>query len=361
MKNLWNYIKDKSYYFLGGTVIIIILLIIITSCSGGNGNDYEAIEEKMVSAAKKYYENNKDHLPKEEGNSVKVTISSLVESELMKEVTDPKDSSNECSGYVEVTKVDDEYSYVPFLTCKGNYEPEYLVDKIKKVKTDELGNGVYTIGNEYVYRGSDVNNYVSFNDLTWRIIKVDENNDIKLVLATRTNESYSWDTKYNPEREDYSGNTSDYLLTDIRKTLNDYYDQTFTKESKSKIVAKNLCIGKYALTDQFSTEKECSIIKENEKIGLLNPSDYQNASLDSNCTNLDSMSCVNRNYLASEDIYTWTLNTSSENSYKVMYLNETIDESTASNQRRINPVIYLSGKVITNDGDGSLEKPYVIK
>ena len=182
MKNLWNYIKDKSYYFLGGTVIIIILLIIITSCSGGNGNDYEAIEEKMVSAAKKYYENKKDHLPKEEGNSVKVTISSLVESELMKEVTDPKDSSNECSGYVEVTKVDDEYSYVPFLTCKGNYEPEYLVDKIKKVKTDELGNGVYTIGNEYVYRGSDVNNYVSFNDLTWRIIKVDENNDIKLVL-----------------------------------------------------------------------------------------------------------------------------------------------------------------------------------
>lgn len=360
MKNLWNYIKDRSYYFLGGTVIIIILLIIITSCSGG-GNSYESIEEKMVSAAKKYYENNKDHLPKEEGNSVKVTISSLVESELMKEVTDPKDSSNECSGYVEVTKIGDEYSYIPFLTCKGNYEPEYLVDKIKKVKTDELGNGVYTIGNEYVYRGSDVNNYVSFNDLTWRIIKVDENNDIKIVLATRTDESYSWDTKYNPDRGNYSGNTSDYLLTDIRKILNDYYDETFTKESKSKIVTQNLCIGRYLLTDPFSSEKECSIIKENEKVGLLNPSDYQNASLDLNCTNLDSMSCVNRNYLASDDIFTWTLNASSENTYKVIYLNETLSETSASNQRRINPVIYLSSKVITSSGNGSKEKPYVIK
>lgn len=361
MKNLWSFIKDKSYYFLGGTLIVIILLVIITSCTGGNGNSYDAIENKMVSAAKSYYENRKDALPKEEGGTVKVTISSLVEAELLKEVIDPKNSSNTCSGYVEVTKIEKEYSYVPFLICKGNYEPTYLSDKIKETKQDELGNGVYMIGNDYVYRGEDVNNYVSFNDLLWRIVKVDESGDIKLVLAKYTTDGYAWDTKYNSESEDNSGNTTNYLLTDIRKTLNTYYDETFTKESKAKMVPKDICVGKYLLTDAFSTEKECSVIKENEKVSLLNVSDYQNASLDSACVNLSSRECANRNYLASDDIYTWTLNSSSEKTYKVMFIYTTIDESYASNERKLNPVIYLSNKVITNAGSGTLDDPYIIK
>ncbi len=361
MKNLWNFIKDKSYYFLGATVVIIILLVIITSCSGGNGSSYESIENKMVSAAKSYYEKKENLLPKQEGGTVKVTISSLVEAELLKEVTDPKDSSNNCSGYVEVTKVEDDYTYTPFLTCKGNYEPQYLTDKIKNTTTDELGNGVYLIGSDYVYKGEDVKNYVSFNDLLWRIVKVDENGDIKLVLSKYTTEAYAWDTKYNSESEDNSGNTTNYLLTDIRKTLNTYYDETFTKESKAKMVSKNICVGKYLLTDAFSTEKECSVIKENEKVSLLNASDYQNASLDTGCVNLNSRECVNRNYLASDDIYTWTLNSSSENTYKVMFIYTTIDESYASNERKLNPVIYLSNKVITNAGDGTMENPFIIK
>ena len=105
MKNLLDYIKDKSYYLLGGTVLIIILLIVISSCSSGNGGSYASIENKMIVAAKKYYSNNKNALPKLEGSQVRVTISTLVDKELLKEVKDPKDKSNLCSGYVEVTKV----------------------------------------------------------------------------------------------------------------------------------------------------------------------------------------------------------------------------------------------------------------
>ncbi len=361
MKNLWNFIKDKSYYFLGGTIIIIILLIIISSCSGGNGSSYEEIENKMVIAAKNYYKNRKEILPKQNGDIVKVTISTLVESELLKEVKDPKDSSNSCSGYVEVTKIEDDYSFVPFLTCEGNYEPKYLKDVIKNEKTDELGNGVYSVGNSFIYRGEELNNYVLFNDLLWRIVKVDDNGDIKLVLATYTQDIYPWDTKYNPESGYNSGNTTDYLLTDIRKTLNAYFEETFTKENKAKIVSKNICIGKYLITDDFSIEKECSIIKENEKISLLNPSDYQMASLDNGCTNLNSMECINRNYLSDGNIFTWTLNPLAENTYKVIYIYDSIGETYANNSKRLNPVIYLSSKVIINQGDGTFDNPYKIK
>lgn len=360
MKNLLSYIKDKSYYLLGGTVLIIILLVVISSCSS-NGGSYSSIENKMVTAAQKYYANNKNLLPKVDGSQVRVTISTLVDKELLKEVKDPKNKNNLCSGYVEVTKVSKDYSYIPFLTCKGNYEPEYLADKIKKVKQDELGNGVYEINGEYIYRGDDVNNYVSFNGMIFRIIKIDSSNDIKIVSNERTTDYYSWDSKYNSERKQNVGNTENYLLTDIRKSLKEYYNSTFTKENKAKIVSKTLCVGKYSLKDAFSTEKECAITKENEKIGLLNLMDYKNASLDSGCSNLKSGECTNRNFLASENIDTWSLNSSSDDTYHVMYISGEIDESNASNQKRVNPVVYLSNKVITNKGNGSLKNPYIIK
>ncbi len=361
MKNIIDFIKDKSYYFLGGTVIIFILLIIIGSCSNNSGGSYEAIENKMVSAAKEYYANRKDRLPKEENGTVKVTIGTLVEAELINEVVDPSDKSNTCSGYVEVTKVGEEYSYLPFLTCKGNYEPKYLKDIVKDVKQDEYGNGVYTIGNELVYRGDDVDNYVSFNNQLWRIVKVDNEGDIKLVLAENTKESYIWDSAYNSEKGSNVGITSDFLHTNMRKVLNIYYENNFDNDSKAKIVTKKLCMGGYLEGDSFSVEKECSIVKEDEKVVLLNATDYQNASLGTNCLKLNSPECSNYNYLAASEINTWIINTYSENSYEVYYLNGSIEKVRANNARKINPVIYLTSKVVVNTGEGTIESPFIIK
>ena len=366
MKNIVEYIKEKSYYLLGGIVVVIILLIIINACSNSSGNKYEKIEQKMVSAAQNYYANHKKNLPKEENNTVKVTISTLIEAELLKEVKDPNNKDQDCSGYVEVTKVGKEYSYIPFLVCKGNYEPKYLTDIIKESKQDEYGNGVYEMNGEYIYRGDDVKNYVSFNNQLWRIVKIDSEGDIKLVLANYTEDEYTWDDSYNSERKESVGITTDYLHTDIRKTLNDYYKTNFDKDAKAKIVSKNICIGKYDIddytSDSFSTEKECSIVKENEKIGLLVATDYKNACLNEKCVNVESSECKNRNYLSNdEEFNTWLLSTTSKNTYKVLFLSGKIDRSTASNDKRINPVIYLTNKSIILTGMGTSKKPYVVK
>ena len=362
MKKIIDYLKDKIYYILAATVLIIVILVIINACSNGSGNDYEDIENDMVNAAKEYYQARKNRLPKEDDSTVEVSIGTLIDAELIDEITDPKDSSQTCSGHVEVTKVGKDYSYTPFLTCKGNYEPKYLTDIIKDVKTDEYGNGVYKMGDELVYRGDDVNNYVSFNNQLWRIVKVDSEGDIKLVSAVRTEESYAWDDAYNSERESEVGITADYLHTNIRKVLNDYYEENFTTDSKAKIVSKDLCVGKYAEQDEFSVEKECSIKKEDEKIGLLNLMDYKNASLDSKCTKLSSNECSNYNYLANtEEFNTWTLNSSSIDTYRVYYIFEVVKRSNASNTKRFNPVVYLTSDVIISDGNGTSEKPYIVK
>ena len=338
MKNIIEYIKDKSYYLLGGIVVVIILLIIINACSNGSGNKYEKIEQKMVSAAQNYYASHKKNLPKEESGTVKVTINTLIEAELLKEVKDPNNKDQDCSGYVEVTKVGKEYSYTPFLVCKGNYEPKYLTDIVKESKQDEYGNGVYEMGGEYVYRGDDVKNYVSFNNQLWRIVKVDSEGDIKLVLSKYTEDTYPWDDSYNSDKGDSSGITTDYLHTNIRKVLSNYYNSNLSRDSKAKIVSKNLCIGKYLITDEFSSEKECSVIKENEKIGLLTVNDYHLASLDSNCVILKNKECANRNYLSDTSYFnTWSLSTASENTYKVYSISKTISEMYASTSKRINP------------------------
>lgn len=357
-----DFIKDKSYYLLGGTVVILIIIILVASCANKNtGTSYEKIEEKMKLAAKNYYDARKDKLPKEDGGVVKVNIGTLVDAELLDEIKDPKDSTNLCTGYVEVTKVGEEYSYSPFLNCKGNYEPKYLTDVIKNVKTDEYGNGVYNLNGEYVYRGKDVNNYLKFDDKLWRIVKIDKDGDIKIVSAEPTEDSYPYDTAYNSESEDNSGITTDYLKTDIRKTLNDYYNDNFSKEAKSKVVKKKLCVGGYLLTDAFSYDKECSKLTDYEYIGLLNISDYQNASLSTNCKTLEDRECANYNYLSYYKFNSFFINSSSKNSYYILYLSDNIYESYASTELRINPVINITCKSIKKSGDGTVENPFTIK
>ena len=116
------------------------------------------------------------------------------------------------------------------------------------------------------------------------------------------------------------------------------------------------------ITDEFSNEKECSVVKENEKIGLLTANDYHLASLDSNCVTLKSRECANRNYLADSSYFnTWLLSTASENTYKAYSISKTISEMYASTSKKINPTIYLSQKVVVLDGKGKESLPYIIK
>ena len=367
MKNIIEYAKDKIYYIMGITIVIIIILIIISSCSSKKIRSYSSIEEDMQYAAEKYYSTRENRLPKTNGGTVKVTLSTLIDAGLMDEVTDPKNSKNTCSGYVIVTKVSKEYTYTPFLSCKDNYEPKYLLDIVKSSSIDEYGNGVYLKNGEYIYKGKDVRNYVEFNDKLWRIIKVDTSGDIKLVLVSKTDEYYLWDSAYNSVENEKSGITTNYTNTDIRRALKSYY-KTFSKEAKSVIVAKNICIGGYDITDDSynyvgpapSIEKECSAIKENEYVGLLNVSDYINASTDENCTTILNKSCNNYNYLNNEEINTWTLNRVTNSTSKVFYIDEEIDYKKAYNNKKINPVIYVKN-VIISEGKGTSTNPYVLK
>ena len=63
----------------------------------------------------------------------------------------------------------------------------------------------------------------------------------------------------------------------------------------------------------------------------------------------------------SDEFRTWLLNSSSKNTYEVLYLDEDINISMASRSKKINYVIYVSDKTIILSGNGSYNKPYLVK
>lgn len=66
---------------------------------------------------------------------------------------------------------------------KSKNKTKNTTDLYELVKNSEIkyGDGLYNNGNEYVYKGVNVNNYVIYSNILWRIIKI-EDNKISLVM-----------------------------------------------------------------------------------------------------------------------------------------------------------------------------------
>ena len=357
---MMEFLKDKIYYIMGGTILLLVILILISSCSS-SGGDYSSIEEKMKSAAMNYYKERKKLLPKEQNEVVKVSLSTLIEAELIKEVYDPKNSANKCDGYVEVYNSNGEYVYVPFLVCKGNYEPNYLNEKIKADTPNELGDGVYEIDGEYRYRGENVNNYVEFNNSMWRIIKVDQDGDIKIArLFENKDERYVWDNTYNPEKDSTTGLNTDFQTSNTRRILKGYYD-ALSKEAKVRLVPKTLCVGSYSMNSNIDKDNDCVYQIENQYFVMVTLLDVKYASTNENCVKVSSEECNNRNYLTKDKINGWLGAVDSETNYNVYYYNYGVFKGRASTDKRVPQVVYLTGKTLTVNGIGTKEKPYTLK
>ncbi len=355
-----EFLKDKIYYIMGGTILLLVILIVISSCSNSNG-DYSSIEENMKNAATNYYKERNKLLPKEEGGVVKVSLSTLIEAELIKEIYDPKNSANKCDGYVEVYNSKGEYVYVPFLVCKGNYEPNYLNEKVKADTPNELGDGVYEIDGEFRYRGENVKNYVKFNDSVWRIIKVDSQGDIKIVrIFENDDQRYAWDTTYNPVRDSETGLNTDFQTSNTRRVLKGYYD-SLSKEAKVRLVPKTLCVGAYGENSNIEKANDCVYQIENQYFVMITLLDVKYASTNDKCVKVSSIECNNRNYLTQDKINGWIGAVDSETNYKVFSYNYGVYVTSASAQKRIPQVVYLTGKTLTVEGNGTKETPYILK
>ena len=136
-----------------------------------------------------------------------------------------------------------------------------------------------------------------------------------------------------------------------------------SKKNASKLVGYKLCVGKVDINQTVNNNTyECSKVIENTKIGLLTVSDYMSASTDSNCINPTSYSCKNYNYLVKSASW-WLVSASTSSTYETYIVSSfgIIEKAKSSRVARVRPVIHLSSNTKYTSGNGTEQKPYVIK
>ena len=171
-----------------------------------NKIEYIELENKLQNATYKYVKRNQKLLPKTTEKVVKIKLDTLIANKYIKEIHALENSSVVCNGYVEITKKFEDkkdYRYTPYLKCGNYYETKVIAEYIK---TNEPivkdGDGLYLLStndesSSYYFRGEDPNNYIILDENPYRILEIDDNNNLKLIAMKRTRRSYKWDDRYN--------------------------------------------------------------------------------------------------------------------------------------------------------------------
>lgn len=363
---------DKKFLIMAGCiillpVIVIIFMAIIQGCSNGK-TTYDKYEKNMISAMKNYVED-KGNEPKEEGSAVVVELSKLVDEGYIKS-TEKALGDDSCKGSVTARRngsVIEEnnggfVNYTVSLEC-DEYKTNSLENSIMNDLTSS-GSGLYKQGNEYIFKGDEVNNHIMFFEKEYRIVSMDKNGIVKLMKEeSEATEDY-WDIKYNIDTNTSSGKNI-YADSQMLKSLVEIYNnpKRISEKAREHIVSKDICVGARDIANlSLNNDSECTSVLENQVITLLGVTDYANASLDPYCIDLSSKSCRNYNYMRKLFLDSWTYTAVSNNSYEAYYIHNGLVKHQSANQySSYSIVIYIDGDEILSSGKGSEKEPYVIK
>lgn len=358
----------KKLFIIAVSFVLIIILILVGALLYNKmlySKTHSEVEVIMENAAERYFDRYEEKLPKEINNQTTVSAKTLVKTGLMKDLEDYlKDSS--CTGEVTATKIDDKnYRYSTILDCGEDYKTITLNEYINEnVEITTTGEGLYELNNELVYRGEIVNNYLKLNGNIYRIVKFVDGHPV--VILTEITENTSWDTQYNVTTGANTG-INDYNTSSIKNYLNNMYKgndegSLLSEKTRLLVTSYNVSIGKRCNDDTNKTgELENAMTFNDQYIGLLPLNDYLNASLDTNCTNSNSPSCANQNYLSKYKYPWWTATANSKNTFKAYLVDKTATSTEVHEKGYVRPVLHLVSDAIYVSGDGTKENPFKIK
>lgn len=192
------------------------------------------------------------------------------------------------------------------------------------------GNGAYRINGNTIYKGENVDNYVSFSNMLWRIIKIKSDNTIVMMLDDYIN--------ILPWNEEYTA----FTKSDIFNYLNDIFIKSFNTE---KLAKTTIC------EDDINsmTTISCSKMNLDNYISLLDISDYVNSIVD------------DKTFLSKEDEKIWLANSSSAANKAWHTSSNTITLSKPNINYLVKPVVTLANNNVLLSGTGTKENPYIVK
>lgn len=333
-------------------VALIVIIVIVALIAGSKGS--RITEASLQNAAKSYLEKNPNMYPKDKYATTTIPISTLVSAGYIS----GKSDGASCPSYVTVINMGKTYGYSATLKC-SNEATNTLLSKLLLNQVTS-GNGLYNSNGKYVFKGENPNNYVKFAESKWRIIGIDEANNIKMIYSDITTSDYyiKWDDRYNEEIKESKG-INNFEVSRLKEFLDNYIDNNqtlFTAPRMMKLSKHSVCTGKINEVDT----NVCSSKVDNVYVSTITAQDYVNASLDSNCSISNSISCQNYNFLNKKS---WTITAYKDNTYGAYYIDDTegLQYGQAYLTRATLPVISLRSDTIYVSGTGTEADPFMIK
>ena len=236
------------------------------------------------------------------------------------------------------------------------------------VELVESGDGLYADEYEdgkYTYKGVNPNNYITFNNETWRIISVENDGTIK-IMRNESIGNQVWDAE----------NSNAWETSDIKTYLNGEYLSSITT-NQDKILSHTWSIGKVTsgnsdLAGQIADENGRQ--SQSTSIGMITASEYLRANTNTEecgsfrLTNDNYSTCKTTNWIFNivpSGGYLWTISPSASGSYDVFFVHGNasnaglVNSTWAGDSYGVSPAVYLTSD-ITLIGDGSQGNPFQI-
>lgn len=218
-------------------------------------------------------------------------------------------------------------------------------------------------GNTYYFRGNVQNNYVSFANMLWRIVRINGDGTVKIILNNNITGSTIYTNKQNLEYLEKISNNN------YNTVLNNWYNQNL-KEYDQYISQTKYCIdinkegenlsNYFRINLSNNPTFNCLGKKNNTKIGLLTVDEVVYAGATINNSN-------DYFYLNHSEINEawWTMSPAKDQIEGIYYYEISSNGTILANsvgdiEKKLRPVINLN-KDIEVTGKGTIDDPYTIK
>ncbi len=189
------------------------------------------------------------------------------------------------------------------------------------------GDGLYMQNGEYTYKGSELNNYIKFSNMLWRIIKVNTDGSVDLVLDDYIN-ALSWANRAKP-----------YIESDVHKYLNNYFIKYLNKDY---LAETTICKDEVNDLKKFS----CNNRNEENYVRLLSVSDFLNSQTETS-------------FISGAKDTIWLNTVSDKKTWQINGNNLSLADPARA--LSIKPVIRLKSGIALLKGAGSEKDPYIIE
>ncbi len=259
----------------------------------------------------------------------------------------------------------DPTSYYACLGISGESTSSGLIiaEDLKKLVVTS-GDGLYqdsTDDKRYIYRGTNVDNYVSYSNQLWRIVGIEVDGTVKIVNVS-SSINLPWDIETTSE---WSGSS-----------LNSYLNSTFFAmlSDTSFLTKKKYFVGKLdgreeaGLTELIVMERQTEYEPTEGNfgyVGLLSASEYIKASTVQDCSRevFTSISC--NSWISANS--SWLINpkTIVDGQPNIEAYNfdnnNRLSKSNINVSKNVLPVVYLKRTLVIESGNGTPSNPYRLK